>query len=606
MSRMIRPASASAALAVLGLAAPAFAGRLPSDVVPVHYRIAVSPDLKGGGLDGSERIAIRVVRPTKAIVLNSVDFGLRNAKVRAAGVERAAVVELDAAAETATLRLDRELQAGDAEIALEFAGRLRTDLRGLYVSNGERRKYAVTQFEGTYARMAFPCFDEPGYKATFDLSVVVDDGDTAISNGRIDSVTPGPRPGRSTIRFARSPRMSTYLVALAVGDFACEEGSADGIPIRVCALPEKKALGRFALRAAERFVHWYNGWFAMPYPFGKLDMLAIPDYEWGGMENTAAIFYKERALLLDEAHASVGSKRGVASVVAHEIAHQWFGDLVTMAWWDDVWLNEGFATWMERKPLADWDPTWDQQLEAAQSAAEVLGYDSAVSTRAIHATAETPAEIKEMFDGISYEKGAAVLGMLEGYLGPEALRTGVNAYLRRYQNGNARAEDLWRELASASGKQADRIMESFVRQPGAPLVHAELRCASGAGSLTLTQRRFFENPKTLAAATPQRWSIPVCTREPGAAAPACVVLTEEKQAFPRQGCGPLILNAGGRGYYRSAYEPEALRALSRRIATELTAAERISLVGDQWALVRAGEQTVGEFLDLAGALRGER
>ena len=194
----------------------------------------------------------------------------------------------------------------------------------------------------------------------------------------------------------------------------------------------------------------------------------MPDYEWGGMENSASIFYRESALLLDEAHASVGSRRGVASVVAHEMAHQWFGDLVTMKWWDDVWLNEAFATWMSRKPLQDWDPAWDQQIEAAQSSAWVLGVDSLRSTRAIRAKAETPAEIKEMFDGISYEKGAAVLRMLEGFLGPEAFRAGVNAYITRYQNGSATAEDLWRELATVPGKATAEIMASFVDQAGAP------------------------------------------------------------------------------------------------------------------------------------------
>jgi puromycin-sensitive aminopeptidase len=595
----------SVALACLALAfgSAASAERLPGDVVPVHYEISLSPDLGDGSLAGSERISVQVVRPTTAVVLNSVDFALQHASIRSAGVTRPATVVLDAASETATLRLDAVLPPGEATIALDFSGRLRTDLRGLYVSTGERRKYAVTQFEGTYARMAFPCFDEPAYKATFDLSVVVDDGDTAISNGRIEAVRPGPRPGKRTIRFTRSPRMSTYLVALAIGDFACEEGMSDGILIRVCTVPGKQHLGRFALAMAQHFLHWYNEWFAVRYPFGKLDMLAIPDYEWGGMENTASIFYKERALLLDAPHASVESRRGVAGMVAHEVAHQWFGDLVTMGWWDDVWLNEGFATWMARKALQDWDPSWDQQVESARSTAAVLSADSLGSTRAIRSQAETPAEIKQMFDGISYEKGAAVLTMLEGYLGPEAFRAGVNAYITRYQNGSAKAEDLWQELAKISGKGTRAIMTSFVDQAGAPLVRAEMRCVDGRGILRLTQRRFFESPKAPVVPAPERWTIPVCTRTLGTTSHSCILFDEAAQSFPMDHCGPLILNAGARAYYRSAYEPDALRTLSQGLDRDLSPAERLALLGDQWALMRAGEVTLADFLDFAAGFR---
>ncbi len=601
------PHCALTGLLLVSMAPAALAERLPGDVVPTRYWIALSPELGSGTLQGHEEIDVRIVRPTKAVVLNSVGFVLSRASIRRSPeVGRTADVELDAAAETATLRLGEELPVGEATIIVDFSGRLRSDLRGLYVSSTERRKYAVTQFEGTYARMAFPCFDEPEYKATFDLSVVVDDGDTAISNGGIESVTPGPRQGKRTVRFAPSPRMSTYLVALAVGDFACEEGSADGIPIRVCAVPEKKELGRFALRAAERFLHWYDQWFAVKYPFGKLDMLAMPDYEWGGMENTASIFYKERALLLDEPHASVERKRSVAAVVAHEMAHQWFGDLVTMAWWDDVWLNEGFATWMARKPLQEWDRSWDQEIEAAQSSAAVLGIDSLGSTRAIRAKAETPAEIKEMFDGVSYEKGAAVLRMLEGYLGPEVFRAGVNAYITRYQNGSATAEDLWRELERVSGKGTRQIMATFVDQPGAPLVRGAVGCADGRGTLELTQQRFFDDPRTATPGTTERWTIPVCTRAPGAAPTTCVVLERERQAFPLDRCGPVVLNAGGRAYYRSAYEPAVLGALSKDLETGLSPAERIALLGDQWALMRAGEVRAADLLAFAEALGPDR
>ena len=269
-----------------------------------------------------------------------------------------ATVALDLARETAELHFASPLPAGKVILALEFTGRLRDDLRGLYRIQSSGRWYAATQFEGTYARMMFPCFDEPEYKATLDLSVTLPKGATAVSNGPLRGDARGPGADQHTVTFARSPRMSTYLVALAIGDLQCVTGGADGVPIRVCALPEKKELGRFALQAAERFLHFYDGYYGIPYPFGKLDMVAFPDYEWGGMENAGAVFYKERALLVDAATASAQTRRRVASVVAHEMAHQWFGDLVTMKWWDNVWLNEGFATWMAHKPLQDWDPAW--------------------------------------------------------------------------------------------------------------------------------------------------------------------------------------------------------------------------------------------------------
>ena len=599
-------ALALAALAI-GLSGPVSAQRLPKLASPVSYRIALVPDLAKGNLTGDETIAVRIASPTNTIVLSSVGFELSKVMVGASGAEQPAGVSLNPTTETATLTVGKTLEPGDAEIRLSFSGRLRNDLRGLYVSKTARRAYAVTQFEGTYARMAFPCFDEPEYKATFELSVVIDEGDTAISNGRIASDTPGPAPGRHTIRFERSPKISTYLVALAIGDFQCLEGSSDGIPIRVCAVPGKRDLGRFALQAAERFMHWYNQWYGVAYPFGKLDMVAIPDYEWGGMENTASIFYRDSALLLDDASASVTARRRVAGVVAHEMAHQWFGDLVTMKWWDDVWLNEGFATWMAHKPLQAWDPTWNQDIEATQSAGRVLEFDSLKSTRAIRAKAETPAEIKEMFDGISYQKGAAVLRMLEGYLGQEPFRAGVNAYLLKHRDGNATAEDFWQALAAASSKSSQDIMAGFIDQPGAPLVSAQIHCDGGGGRLILSQRRLFSSARALAEPSEELWQIPVCTRALGAADSHCVVLDRREKTFPLETCDAgLVLNAEGRGYYRTEVPEETLQAFTGEMERKLRPEERIALIADQWLMVRTGKRPLAGFLSLAEGFGGER
>ena len=334
-----------------------FAQRLPQDVIPSHYRLSLDPSIQGKTFSGDETIDVRLKSAATEIVLNSLDLEISNAEITSGKTTLKANVIYDKPDEMVRLRLPQEIPAGSAQIHLAFTGKLTEGLRGLYLSRSSRREYAVSQFEGTYARMMFPCFDEPGFKATFDLTVMADKGDTAISNGRI--IKDQPRSGnRHQITFSTSPKMSTYLVAMAIGDWQCLSRTVDGVPIRVCAVPEKKEYGAFALDVASHSLQFYDRWYGIKYPFGKLDMLAIPDYEWGGMENTASIFYRDTALLLDEKHASVFRKRGQASTIAHEIAHQWFGDLVTAAWWDDIWLNEGFATWMSTKPIEAWHPEW--------------------------------------------------------------------------------------------------------------------------------------------------------------------------------------------------------------------------------------------------------
>ncbi|MEO8505624.1 MAG: M1 family metallopeptidase, partial [Acidobacteriota bacterium] len=586
------------------------AQRLPGEALPQRYALQLTPDLVSGRLEGQETIEVELPRSTSVITLHSIGFDLL-AWARVVGMPTGdargapATIALDSARETAELRFVAPLPAGKVTLALEFTGRVRDDLRGLYRIQSNGRWYAATQFEGTYARMMFPCFDEPEYKATFDLSVTVDAAATAISNGALLGDVAGPRPGQHTLKFVTSPKMSTYLVALAIGDLQCVTGESDGVPLRVCALPEKKELGRFALQVAERFLHFYNGYYGIRYPFGKLDMVAFPDYEWGGMENAGAVFYKERALLVDALTASAQARRRVASVVAHEMAHQWFGDLVTMKWWDNVWLNEGFATWMAHKPLQDWDAAWDQDVEATRSAQQVLGADALSTTRPIRQNAATSAEIKELFDGVAYDKGAAMLRMVEAYVGEDVFQKGVNEYISRHANGSATAEDFWSDLARISGRPVERILSTFVDQPGAPLVSVETRCAGDQTEVTLTQQRFFVDPARLAAASPELWSIPICMRGSGQAA-RCELLNERRQTFALPGCAPFVfINAGAHGYYRSGYPPEALSRIAGA-AGQLTAAEQVALLEDSWALVRVGRVGVGDYLALAEGLKSSR
>src|SRR5712672_1918423 len=417
-----------------------FAQRLPELARPVNYQLNFAPDFKKNTFTGEERISIQVLKPTSEIVLNAAEIDFVSASITSAGVTQETEVSLDKTKQMATLTLAKPIAAGPATIQIHFNGLLNDELRGFYLGKDEQgRKYAVTQFEATDARRAFPSFDEPAYKATFDITVVADRKHVVLSNAKVLIDKPGPAEGKHTVKFATSAKMSSYLVAIAVGEFEAVEGESDGIPIRVWGTPGKKELDGFALESAKFFMHYYNQYFGIKYPFEKLDLIGLPDFAAGAMENTGLITFREALLLIDEKHASIPLKRDVADIVSHEMAHMWFGDLVTMQWWDDIWLNEGFATWMSPKPVAAWKPEWHVELETVRDSLTSLGVDSLRHTRPIQQAAETPEQIQELFDGIAYGKTAAVLRMLEAYIGPESFRAGVKQYLKEHAYGNATA-----------------------------------------------------------------------------------------------------------------------------------------------------------------------
>jgi aminopeptidase N len=582
----------------------ALAQRLPDTVLPQHYALTISPDFKTDSFSGAETITVRITKPTSTITLNALELELRDVTIAAGGKTQKATVKLEPEKEMAVLSVPESLPAGPAEIHIGFSGKLNRQLRGLYLSQANNRKYAVTQFEATDARRAFPSFDEPAFKATFDIALVLDKGDTAISNTKITSITHGPGPAKDTIKFATTPKMSTYLVALLVGDFECVSGESDGVPIRVCATPGKAEMSRFALQAAEQQLAWFNRYFGIRYPFGKLDLIALPDFEAGAMENIGAITYRESLLLIDDKTASVEAHRDVALVTSHEIAHQWFGDLVTMQWWDNIWLNEGFASWMGFKPVKDWKPEWNLGTDEVQETALALNTDSLLSTRAIRAKAETAAQIDEMFDRIAYEKASAVLRMLESYVGQQAFRKGVSAYLRKHSYANATAEDFWSAIAQASGKPVDRIMPTFVTQPGAPMVRAQAACRGKSTEVKLSQQRYFYDRVRLNAGSPELWQIPVCMRTAGGGQPTCKLLTTQTDTFELPGCSDWVYaNAQGEGYYRVAYEPAMLQAIGQKALTALMPEERVALLNDEWAAVRVGLHPISSYLLLAGSMK---
>jgi aminopeptidase N len=596
-------------ICALSLSSPAQAQRLPTTVVPDHYDLAFDVDLGTARFSGTETIHVRLLEPARRIVLNALDIQFQDVTIDAGGTAQKATVTLNDPTESAALTVPRELPRGPADIHVRYTGILNDQLRGFYLSKANGRSYAVTQFESTDARRAFPSFDEPVYKATFALALTIDQADTAISNGRILSDTP-VSPARHTLKFSTTPKMSSYLVAMAVGDFQCLEDAAEGIPVRICATPDKKALGQVALNAAKRVLAFYNGYYSIKYPFGKLDMVAVPDFAAGAMENTAAIFYRETDLLADEKTASVSNLKRIWVVVAHEMAHQWFGDLVTMRWWDDLWLNEGFATWMEKRPLAAAKPEWNVEVDEALDTQRAMDLDALASTRPIHSPVETPGEIEGSFDRIAYEKGASVMRMVEGYLGAEPFRKGVNVYIEKHAYGNATSEDFWTTMAASSGKPIDRILPTFVNQPGVPLVEARLVCNAGQPQLALATRRFFVNP-AMASATAgnTKWQIPVCTKTAGPANVSCDVVSgpSARMSLNDPQCPSWVfINAGAHGYYRTAYEPPMLRKLAPDVAASLTAPERLLLMGDEWALVRAARHTVADYLTLASEFSRER
>ncbi len=592
----------AALLAVLALASPAAAQRLSGTVVPSRYTLWFAPDLTQNTFRGRDTIQVELKAASTSITLHAAEIEFGEVTIAAAGRTQTARVTLDPTSETATFTVPQAIPAGPATIQIAFTGILNDKLRGFYMSQANGRKYAVTQMEPTDARRAFPSFDEPTYKAVFDITLTIDNGDTAISNGAQLSDTPGPEPGKHTIAFAPSPKMSTYLVAMIVGDFVCRGGAADGIPVRICSTPDKQALTGFALEAAQQQLAWYNAYTGIKYPFGKLDIIAVPDFAAGAMENTGAVTFRERLLLVDPERASLGTRKRVAGIISHEIAHMWFGDLVTMKWWDDIWLNEGFATWMANKPLAAWRPEWKVDLDDVDDTQTALSLDALRSTRAIRTKVETPEEINEVFDPIAYEKSAAVLRMLESYTGPDAFRKAVSSYLTKYSYSNATGEDFWNEVTRVTGRPVDRIMRGFVEQPGAPVLSVRTSCAGDTTSVSVTQGRFMGTPGSTPPAT-QTWTFPACFKPlPGGPA-QCQVIDRREQTVTLKGCAAgVFANPDGRGYYFSDYSSESLRALARTARTALAPTERVSLLGDEWWMVRAGRHDIGVYLDLSGAL----
>jgi len=584
----------------------ASAQRLPEVATPENYKLTFTPDVEKATFEGDETISLRVLKPTSEITLNAVDIDFHDVTITSGGISQKAKANPDKDKEMVVLTVEKPLAAGPATVHISYSGILNSEMRGLYLGKDDQgRKYAASQFEATDARRAFPSFDEPNYKATFDISAVADKGQVAISNQKIVSDTPGPGD-KHAVRFATTAKMSPYLAALVVGNFEYIEGEADGIPIRVYSTPGKKEMGKFALESAQHILSYYDKYFSIKYPYGKLDLIGLPDFSAGAMENTGCITFREVILLIDEKQGSIDLKKTIASVIAHEMAHQWFGDLVTMKWWDDIWLNEGFATWMSSKPIQSWKPEWNFNLDDVSQTGGTLNTDSLDNTRPIHQAADTPAQIQELFDGIAYGKAAAVLRMLEAYLGEDTFRAGVNAYLHQHQYANATAGDFWQAQAKTSKKPVDEIMPTFVKQAGVPIIDVKSQCSGSSTTVTLDQRRYYYDREKFQAANDQLWQVPLCMKS-STGAQKCELLTKRQETFTLPGCSTWVLaNAGATGYYRAGYQPDAVRALASEAESKLSPAERIAIQTDIWASVRVGREPVGDYLAFARGLEADR
>ncbi|MCA9510250.1 MAG: ERAP1-like C-terminal domain-containing protein, partial [Myxococcales bacterium] len=561
---------------------------------------------------GEVAIEVDVARARRRIELHAVD--LRVARARVVAGERALRARVVAHPErqAIALELPATLPRGRARIELAFQGRLRRDLSGLYGATAGERRYAFTQLEPADARKLAPCFDEPAMKARWQIAVSTGVGNAVVSNAPVEHVEL-PGDGTKTVRFARTPRLSSYLVALAVGELACSRAERAGdTEIRVWHLPGKEALVDFGLEAARETLVRLERYFDLPYPYAKLDLVAVPDFEFGAMENAGAVFFRETLLLLDPKTATLAEKKRAAEVICHELAHMWYGDLVTMAWWDDLWLNEAFATWMAFQIVDEWQPTWRMWHDFFHHRAGALDLDALANTHPIYAPVRTPEEANENFDLITYEKGASVVRMLERYLGPATFREGVRTYIRRHAEGNAVAADLWRALGEAAGEPVEPIARAWIEQSGYPVVRVRRAPRREETALELRQERFFEaRPRGARAGAETRavrWPVPWVGRV-GTDAGAVEVRhllakRSDVVALPAGATGFVYGNADEGGFFRPLHGEGELDALVDALPA-LSPAERMGLVDHQWALTRAGEARIDSLLDIVNALGAE-
>lgn len=578
--------------------------RLSKDTLPSRYEMRFDLDLDTWTSKGWERVTLRTSKPGREIVLHSVELDITNASIDGSNALDSQKTEDEA--QIVVLKFAKDIPAGDHTLEIEWTGGIRDSLRGLYRSVRGEERYAATQFEAADARRAFPCFDEPEFKATFAVEVLHPVGNVAIANMPVESQKPeGER--RTRTRFKETPvRISSYLVAFTVGPYEAtpEALTPSKIPVRVWLPPGLASQAIYARDAHVRSVEWLQEYTAIPYPFIKVDAIGIPDFEAGAMENPGAITYRTRLLAADDKNASIVTLKGVFSTAAHELTHMWWGDLVTMRWWTDLWLNESFASFVGEKCTASLNPEWGYWRDFVADNTSAFNLDALASTHPISIEAKNAEEASERFDAITYTKGAAVLRMIESYLGEDTFRDGVRIYLNRHKTANASADDFWKALDEASGQDVTTIMNIWIKEPGHPIVSFAVREVTGGLELDLAQTRYYSDRE--ATPSTQRWPVPLVLKYGTAdgVREQRVLLREEKSTVRLPGAQWVFPNAGGRGFYRWQLDASGDRLLDKGVRA-LAPEERLSLIDNMWALTRTGRASLATFLRRLDTLAGE-
>jgi alanyl aminopeptidase len=583
-------------------------GRLPPTATPKRYSLSLRIDPKDARFSGIATIEVDVPEPTSHVVLNSRDIHVSRAVARIDNAEIAAEPTLrlshgGVVPEELVLTFARPLTASTASIELVYDAPFASDLAGLYRVEEAGQKYAYTQFEVADARRAFPCFDEPSFKTPYDISIAAPRGITALTNSPEMSQEEA-RDGTVVHHFAMSRPLPSYLVAFAVGDFDVTEWQKEPFPIRAVTTKGRAGLTGIALEATAALVAKFVDYFALAYPYQKLDLVAVPDFGAGAMENPGLITFRDTLLLVDPRRATTSVRRSQAKVIAHELAHQWLGDLVTMKWWDDIWLNEGFATWAEAKIVDLWKPSFGATLDQIAGVQNVMDTDALKSARAVRGPIHSTSEAEEAFDGITYEKGAAILRMIEGWLGPEVFRRGVQRYLSENAWKNASADDLFKALDYVSTQRVGPLAKGFLDQAGVPDVLVNWTCVGGSGRVELSESEW--RPLGIDGEQRRGWTLPVCVGTDAFKGKSCFTLGRDPIAREvSTGCPAWVYpNVDGAGYYRFLVESSRLLALARG-SRGLSPIDRLGLVANAWAEVRQGTIGPGTLLDLLHAFDGD-
>ena len=579
--------------------------QLPRGVTPLHYILSITPDAAAATFQGAVAIKVAVDAPTSSITFNALNLTFGAAAIEGAGGSKQVTrkIDFDADKQTATLHFAEPVARGEYLLRIDYSGKIGTQATGLFSLDYDtpqgRQRALYTQFENSDARSMLPSWDEPDYKATFDLSVVVPSSQMAVSNMPI-ARSEEMGYGKKHVYFATTPRMSTYLLFFGLGDFERATVMSEGTEMGVITKKGALAQSRFALDESAALLREYNDYFGVRYPLPKLDNIAAPGRSqfFGAMENWGAVFTFEYGLLLDPAISTQADKENIYTTLSHEMAHQWFGDLVTMRWWDDLWLNEGFASWMESRTTERLHPEWNTALSNVAGREAAMSQDALRTTHPVVQRIATVEQASQAFDGITYQKGKAVISMLEAYVGADTWRTAVRSYMRKHAYGNTVSDDLWREVDAAAGKPVSAIAHDFTLQPGVPMIRVgEAVCRKGRTRVTLTQGEF---SKDQADKQPLSWQVPVIAATLGSSRQARVLVKNDKATLNVPGCGALLVNAGQSGYYRTLYAPSNARALAAGFA-RLAPIDQLGLLSDSQSLGMAGLQDPAGFLDLVKA-----